>query len=195
VQSKCSNCGYQISPEVRICPECAFPLTGLSSDERDYSILLLDMKSWMKEAQKAINGILSFAIIFMFFGLVVLFFSFLLHYDFYITALFYLIIAFCYLMFYFLAKKVPYKIVFLAFVFYALHTIYEFSTGMIIQDVVVQKGQNDFFSVIIKYAPFVYIIFRLMLFSGFIRGIYFILKIEKYPKMAKWLQSKKEAFV
>ncbi len=187
--SICSNCGCQVSPKTKICPECGFPSTGSPSEEMAYSVLLIDMKSWIKEARKAVKSILSFAIIFLFIALVVLIFSFLFHYSSYVTALFYLGLSFCYLAFHFLAKSIPYRTVFLAFIFYSFHTVYEFSTGMIIQDIMVRKEQNDIFSIIFKYAPFVYIIFRLMLFSAFIRGIYFIVKIEKHPRMARWLWS------
>jgi len=192
--SICSNCGCQLLPETKFCLECGFPLTNSPTDERAYNVLLIDMKSWMKEAQKAINSILSFAIIFLFIALVVLLFSFLLQHNFYVTSFFYLILSLCYLAFYYLAKKIPYKTVFLAFLFYAFHTVYEFSTGIIIQDIMVRKDQSNIFSIIFKYAPFVYIIFRLMLFSAFIRGIYFNVKIEKHPRIARWLWRNRASF-
>lgn len=195
MRSACPNCGSQVSPETRICLKCGFPLSGSPSEERAYNVLLLDMKSWMEEAQKAIRSLLSFAIIFLLIGLVVVFFSFLLHYDFYVIALYFFILSICYLAFHYLARTMPYKAVFLAFIFYALHTVYEFSTGMILKDFIVGKEQVDFFSVVFKYAPFVYIVFRLLLLSAFIRGIYFILKIEKHSLMAGWLSGKKSQIV
>lgn len=183
----CANCHNPFSSYKAICSNCGYPVNGSTSEKKTYNVLLIKMKSWMHEAQKGVNSILSFAVIFFIFALVAFAFSFLFHKDFYFAALFYFLLAWCYVILYFLSKKIFYKTVFLAFLLYASHTIYEFSTGMVMPDLSTGTVQ-DLFQIMFKYTPFVYIVFRLLLFSAFIRGIYFINKIERHPLMYRWLR-------
>ncbi len=185
---KCSNCDRDIPTDSQFCPLCGFPLKGSNAEKRTYNVLSLQVKSWIPEAQKAVNSILSFALIFIMFAVIVTIFSLVFHFNFYFVSLFYFLVALGYALLYYFSKKNPYKAVYLAFLFYALHTIYEFSTGMVIPDFSAGKSGGDIFTLMFRYTPFIYIIFRLMLFFAFIRGIYFILKIEKHPKIAQWLK-------
>ncbi len=185
---KCPNCDQNISSDAQICPVCGFPVKGSDEEKRTYNVLLLQVKSWMPEAQKAVNSILSFALIFLFFAVVVAVFSLIFHFKFYFVTLFYFLVSLSYVLIYRFSKNIPYTAVYLAFLFYTVHTVYEFSNDMIIPDFSSGNSGGDIFLIILKYTPFIYIIFRLMLFAAFIRGIYFILKIEKHPKITRWLK-------
>ena len=184
----CDICGSDIPSDSAECPVCGFPARATEAEKRAFHVLMLNIKGWIPEAQKAVNSILSFAVIFLMFAAVVAAFSLIFRLNFYRVAFFYILLALVYVALYYLSKKFPYKTVFLAFLVYALHTIYEFSSGMVIPDFSAGKTSRDVFTIMFKYTPFLYIVFRLMLFSAFIRGIYFILKIEKHPKLVRWLK-------
>ncbi len=189
---RCKNCQHPIRDSEKHCPFCGFPNQGSKSEKLQYNTRLLKYKDLVEDSDKSVKSIFSFAIIFFFMGLVVLAFSLIFGESHYAIALFYIVAGKVYYLLNRLGKRSAYMMMILAFLFYMVHTIFEFSYGFYPKSPV---NLNESFldskgsSIIYAAIPLAYILIRFALMIVQIKYLYTQIKLKSGEKMVRFIRS------
>lgn len=189
---KCENCTKPMTASEKVCPACGYPQQGTKAEKIRYNTKLMRVKDLVEDSDKSIKGILSFAIIFAFMALVIILFSALFKEDYYSNALTYFGCAAIYFFLQKLGKKSSYLMATIAILFYMAHTIFEFSSGMYMQNPVPldksfteTRGATLFFAII----PMAYMLFRFALMIVLGKYLLTELKLRRNVKMTDFVRS------
>ena len=181
-----------MSPAIKTCTYCGFPQRGTRQEQIEYNTKLLKVKDLVEDSDKSIKSMFSLAIIFFFMAAVVLAFSLIFNERHYSVFLLFVIAGKVYYLLSHLGKRSPYLMMVIAMVFYMLHTIFEFSTGIIPpspvnaeESFLVSKGASIVFAII----PIAYILIRFALMLVLLKFLFTQIKLKANSKMTQFVRS------
>ena len=193
-ENSCDNCQHPIRISEIQCSFCGYPQRGTKTEKLHYNTRLIKYKDLVEDSDKSVKSIFSFSIIFFFMGIVVLAFSLIFGENHYAIAVFYIIAGKVYYLLSRLGKKTAYIMMILAFLFYMIHTIFEFSYGYypkspvnLNESFMESKGSSIVFAAI----PLAYILIRAALMIVLIKYLYTQMRLKANEKMVQFIRSEK----
>lgn len=176
----------------KTCPFCGYPQRGTRQEQIEYNTKLLKVKDLVEDSDKSIKSLFSFAIIFFFMAMVVLAFSLIFNERHYSVFLLFAIAGKVYYLLSHLGKRSPYPMIVIALVFYMLHTIFEFSSGIYPKSPV--NVDESFFeskgtSIIYSMIPISYILIRFVLMVILVKYLYTQIRLKTYNKLTNFVRS------
>jgi len=189
---RCENCQKPIPTTEKLCSHCGFPQKGSKQDKLHYNTKVLKFKDLVEESDKSVKSIFSLFIIFVFMGLVVLAFSLIFGEHHYAIVLFYIVAGKVYYLLSRIGKKSAYLMMILAFLFYMIHTIFEFSYGYypkspvnLDDSFIESKGSSIIYAMI----PLAYILIRVALMIVLIKFLYTQIRLKSEEKMVNFIRN------
>ncbi len=189
---RCENCHKPISKTEKLCSHCGFPQKGSKQDKIRYNTKVLKFKDLVEDSDKSVKSIFSLFIIFIFMGLVVLAFSLIFGENHYAVALFYIVAGKVYYLLSRIGKKSAYLMMILAFLFYMIHTIFEFSYGYypkspvnLDESFIESKGSSIIYAMI----PLAYILIRVALMIVLVKYLYTQIRLKSEEKMVNFIRN------
>jgi len=186
---QCANCTSPISGSEQSCPQCGYPQQGTREEQIRFNTKLLKIKDLVEESDKAVKGIMSFAIIFLLMAFIVFLFSLLFNENHFQNAVTYIFCGVAYFFLHRLGKRSSYLMAILALLFYLGHTIFEFSNGMFLKSPVEldksfteTRGTALFFALI----PMAYLLFRMALMIVLAKYLFTEFRLMRGGKIAKY---------
>lgn len=149
-----------------LCDFCGYPQYGDKSAQIAYNIKLGQVRDWLQDAARSVQGVWSFGIIFFFMALVTASFSLIFHENHFRHTLVLLLVGLVYWLLSRLGKTNAYLMSALALIFYLSHTIFEFSYQMYLKSPIGLSNpfsEGFLASFIFVLVPLGYLVFRLAL--------------------------------
>lgn len=189
---QCDNCKKSMCSARKTCTHCGYPQHGTRQQQIEYNTKLLKVKDLVEESDKSIKSLFSLAIVFFFMALVVLAFSLIFNERHYSVFLLYVIAGKVYYLLSHLGKRSPYLVIVIALIFYMLHTIFEFSSGIYPKSPV--DAEESFLkskgtSIIYSMIPIAYVLIRFVLMTVLAKYLYTQIRLKSYNKMTKFVRS------
>lgn len=188
----CENCKHHNTANEQHCSFCGYPIAGSKEKRIQYNTKLFKFKDLVEDSGKSIKTVFSLAVIFFFMGLVVLAFSLIFNEQHYFIALFFIVAGKVYYLLNRLGSRNAYMMMILAFLFYMLHTIFEFSNGYFPQSPV---NLNESFmeskgsSIVYAAIPLAYILIRVALMIVLIKYLYTQIRLKSEEKIVRFIKS------
>lgn len=191
----CENCRKHLPKDKKICPNCGYPQLGSKQEKIAYNTRLFKVRDLVEESDKSIQVMFSFSIIFFVMGAVVLAFSLIFGEDHYAVGLFFIVAGKIYYLLNRIGRKSAYLMILLAFFFYTIHTIFEFSYGIYPQspvDINESFAKSKGAAIVYYLIPLVYILLRLTLIIVLIKYLYTQVRLRKHVTMIQFVRSEQQ---